>query len=137
MEGKCSIKMEVRLAAMSLYELLKKLLGEAERYVKEDERARNALKMIGKIKVNVKATDTDEQVGGTVGTDGVELFKDAIEGPDVTISGESKIMKDLVEKPSRARLEEVQKKKLVKMEPHGLKGKLVLSKLKDALSGGD
>jgi len=125
------------LSAMSLYELLKKLLGEAERYIKEDERARSALKMIGKIKVNVKATDTDEQVGGTVGTDGVELFKDAIEGPDVTISGESKIIKDLARSPSKARLEEVQKKKLVKMEPHGLKGKLVLSKLKDALSGGD
>jgi hypothetical protein len=121
--------------AMPLYELLKKLLGEAERYIKEDERARSALKMIGKIKVNVKATDTNEQVGGTVGTDGVELFKEAIEAPDVTISGASKIMKDLVENPSRARLEEVQKKKLVKMEPHGLKGKLVLSKLKDALSG--
>lgn len=129
--------MEVHSGVMPLYELLKKLLGEAERYIKEDERARSALKMIGKIKVNVKATDTDEQVGGTVGTDGVELFKEPIEGPDVTISGDSKIMKDLLKNPSRDRLEEVQKKKLVKMEPHGLKGKLVLSKLKDALSGGD
>jgi hypothetical protein len=114
---------------------LKKLLGKAERYIKQDERAKSALKMIGKIKVNVKATDTDEQLGGTVGTDGVELFKEPIEGPDVTISGDSKTMMDLVKNPSKDRLEEVQKKKLVKLEPHGLKGKLVLSKLKDALSG--
>jgi hypothetical protein len=120
---------------MSLYELLAKRLGDAEHYIKEDGKARGALKMIGKIKVNVKTTDTNENVGATISTDGVELAKQAVDGPAVTISGTSKVLRELITKPGRAKFDEAQRKEQVKIESHGLKGKLVLSRVKDLLSG--
>jgi hypothetical protein len=120
---------------MSLYELLVKRLGDAEHYIKDDGKVRSALKMIGKIKVNVKTTDTNENTGATISTDGIELSKQAVEGPAVTISGTSKVLRDLITKPSRAKFDEAQQKELVRIEPHGLKGKLVVSRVKDLLSG--
>jgi hypothetical protein len=120
---------------MSLYELLAKRLGEAEHYIKEDGKVRRALKMIGKIKVNVNTTDTHESTGATISTDGIELSKQAVEGPAVTISGTSKVLRELISNPSKTKFDEAQRKEQVMMEPHGLKGKLVLSKVKDLLSG--
>jgi hypothetical protein len=119
---------------MSLYELLVKRLGDAEHYIKEDGKVRGALKMIGKIKVNVKTTDTNENAGATISTDGIELSKQAVEGPAVTISGTSKVLRELIANPSRAKFDKAQEKEQVKIESHGLKGKLVLSRVKDLLS---
>jgi hypothetical protein len=118
-----------------LYELLAKRLGDAEHYIKDDSRATTALKLIGKIKVNVKTTDTNENAGATISTDGIELSKQPVEGPAVTISGTSKVLRELITNPSRAKFDEAQTKEKVKIESHGLKGKLVLSKVKDLLSG--
>jgi hypothetical protein len=126
--------MEVKRRKMPLYDLLEKRLGEAEKYIKEDSKARGALKMIGSIKVNIKTTDTNEGVGATISSNGVELFKEAIEGPAITISGTSKVLTDLIRNPDRAKLDEAQRKEQIKLESHGLKGKLVMSKVKDLLS---
>lgn len=125
-----------RLILLPLYDLLKKRLGEAEKYIKEDSKVRNVLKMVGKIKVNVKTNDTNEHVGASIGSDGVEIFRKAIDDPAITISGDSKILTGLVTSPSRAKFDEAQQKEQVKIESHGLKGRLAVSKVKDLLSQG-
>lgn len=119
---------------MTLYDLLEKRLGEAQSYIKEDGKVRAALRMIGKIKVNVTTTDTNEEVGAELKSDGIELFRKAVDGPAITLSGASKVLIELITKPSRAKFEEAEKKKLLKLESHGLKGKLVMSRVKDLLS---
>jgi hypothetical protein len=119
---------------MPLYELLEKRLGEAEKLIKEDGKVRGALKLIGSIKVNAKTTDTNEHVGATISTNGVELSRQPVEGPAITISGTSKILTELIKNPDRAKFDEAQRKEQIILEPHGLKGKLVMSKVKDLLS---
>jgi hypothetical protein len=119
---------------MPLYELLEKRLGEAEKYIKEDGKVRGALKMIGNIKVNVMTTDTDEHAGATISNNGVELSREAVEGAAITISGTSKVLTELIKNPDRAKFDEAQRKEQIKLESHGLKGKLVMSKVKDLLS---
>ena len=126
--------MEVCCFPMPLYELLEKRLGEAEKYIKEDGKVRGALKMIGSIKVNVRTTDTNEHVGATISTDGVELSKQPIEGPAVTITGTSKVLTELIKNPDRAKFDEAQRKEKINLESHGLKGKLVMSRVKDLLT---
>lgn len=128
------IEVEVQWLSMSLYELLVKRLGEADRYIKEDGKIRGALRMIGKIKVNVKTTDTAENVGATISTDGVDLSKEAVEGPAITITGTSRVLTDLIQNPDRAKFDEAQRQEKIKLESRGLKGKLVMSKVKDLLS---
>jgi hypothetical protein len=119
---------------MPLYELLEKRLGEAEKYIREDGKVRTALKMIGSIKVNVETDDTKEHVGATISTDGINLSKQPVEGPAITITGTSKVLTDLIKNPDRSRFDEAQRKEQIKLESHGLKGKLVMSKVKDLLS---
>jgi hypothetical protein len=119
---------------MPLYELLEKRLGEAEKYIKEDGKVRGALRMIGNIRVNVKTTDTNEHVGATISTNGVELSKELVEGPAITISGSSSVLTELIRNPDRAKFDEAQRKEQIMLESHGLKGKLVMSKVKDLLS---
>lgn len=115
---------------MSLYEAVNEKLKVFGASMLRSRKVRTILRLVGSAKINVEATDTGEKLSAEISKKDVKLFRDLQEKPHVSITGNNGTLSMLLNTLSRDRYEEAEKAGLVEVKAHGIKGRLLVSRVR-------
>lgn len=118
----------------TIFECVNKRLKEAETYLKESKKSKVFLKIVRAAKINVVGQDPEDLASAVIQTDGsITVAEGLHESPHVSITGKSNIIKELVNSGDKDRAKAAEANGDIKVESHGVKGKLFASKVRSAL----
>lgn len=124
----------------TIYELLESRAKEAEKYVQRSKGAKLILKIAGAVRLNVETVDPPDQATATITGKEVIVSHELLEKPHATIKGKSNVVKDLIASTkeediskSAESFEAAEKRGDVSIESHGIKGKLIVSRVRKML----
>ena len=118
----------------TIFECVNKRLKEAETYLKESKKSKVFLKILRAAKINVIGQDPEDVAAAVIQTDGsIEVSNELHEKPHVTITGKSGVIKEVVDSGDKELAKTAEKNGDIKVESHGIKGKLFASKVRSAL----
>jgi len=118
----------------TIFECVNKRLKEAETYLKESKKSKVFLKILRAAKINVIGQDPEDVAAAVIQTDGsIEVSNELHEKPHVTITGKSGVIKEVVDSGDKELAKTAEKNGDIKVESHGVKGKLFASRVRSAL----
>jgi hypothetical protein len=118
----------------TIFECVNKRLKEAEAYLKESKKSKIFLKIVRAAKINVEGQDPEDVASAVIQTDGsITIAEGLHEDLHVTISGKSGIIKDVINSGDKDLAKHAESDGNIKVESHGVKGKLFASKVRSAL----
>ncbi len=118
----------------TIFECVNKRLKEAETYLKESKKSKLFLKIVRAAKINVVGQDPEDLASAVIQTDGsITVAEGLHESPHVSITGKSNIIKEVVNSGDKERAKKAESDGNIKVESHGVKGKLFASKVRSAL----
>jgi len=118
----------------TLLECIQKKMKEAEAYLKESKKSKIFLKIVRAAKINVIGKDPEDVASAVISTDGsISVSNELHEKPHVTITGKSNIIKEVINSKDAELAKTAEKNGDIKVESHGIKGKLFASKVRSAL----
>ncbi|MHA1237651.1 MAG: hypothetical protein ACTSSJ_00155 [Candidatus Odinarchaeia archaeon] len=114
----------------SIYEEVKEKFEKYGDSLLKSRKIRTLLKLIGAVSLNFEITDTREKFSAKISSGNVVLSKNHVDKPNVVIRGTSEIYRKLLSTISEEMYKEIYSSGLLEIEAHGLKGKMVVSKVK-------
>ena len=112
---------------MSVKELVKK---RADLYKNSLTNKKAIMRLAGDIVVRVMVMDSNEKFSILINKDGYEFIEYDQNNPTVTIEGKEETLIELINTLSSDKYQEAEKKGNIKVQSHGIKGRLVVSKVK-------
>jgi len=118
----------------TIFECVNKRLKEAEVYLMESKKSKVFLKIVRAAKINVVGQDPEDVASAVIQTDGsITIAEGLHEGPHVSITGKSNIIKEVINSGDKELAKKAESDGNIKVESHGVKGKLFASKVRSAL----
>jgi len=118
----------------TIFECVNKRLKEAETYLKESKKSKLFLKIVRAAKINVVGQDPEDVASAVIQTDGsITIAEGLHERPHVSITGKSNIIREVVNSGDKELAKKAEGDGNIKVESHGVKGKLFASKVRSAL----
>ncbi|MHA1410348.1 MAG: hypothetical protein ACTSQY_08610 [Candidatus Odinarchaeia archaeon] len=102
----------------------------ADYYSKNSTKNKKLMALIGDIVVKVNVVDSGECFSVVVNKNGYEFIDCEAKSPTVTIEGKEAVLSHLIKTLSSEKYREAEAKGDIKVIPHGIKGRLVVSKVK-------
>lgn len=126
----------------TIYELLNTRAKEAEQYVQRSKGAKLILKIAGAVRLNVATVDPEDHASATITGKEVFVSHELLEKPHATINGKNNIIKDLIVSTKETDIsnsvqsfEAAEKRGDVSIKSHGVKGRLIVSRVRKMLLG--
>ena len=126
----------------TIYELLESRAKEVEQYVQRSKGAKFILKIAGAVRLNIATVDPTDHVAATITKKEVIVSRELLENPHATINGKSTVIKDLIASTretdisnSAQSFEAAEKRGDASIESHGIKGRLIVSRVRKMLLG--
>lgn len=126
----------------TLYELLESRSKEVEQFVQRSKGAKLVLKIAGAVRINVETVDLPDQASTTITGKEVVTSNELFENPHATITGKSNVIKDLITSAQEADIssstqsfEAAEECGDVSVKSHGVKGRLIVSRVRKMLMG--
>jgi len=124
------------------YELIKSRANVASRYVQQSKGAKFILTIAGAVRLNIDTVDPPEQVAVIITDYDVTVSHGLLENPHATIHGITTTIQDLIISNDEKNLsttansfEDAEKRGEACIEPHGIKGRLIVSRVRKMLLG--
>lgn len=126
----------------TICELLDSRAKEAEQYVQRSKGAKLILKIAGAVRLNIATVDPEDQASATVTGKEVFVSHELLEKPHATINGKNNVIKDLIVSTKETDIsnsvqsfEAAEKRGDVSIKSHGVKGRLIVSRVRKMLLG--
>lgn len=126
----------------SIYELLESRAKEAEQYIRRSKGAKLILKIAGAVRLNITTVDPTDHAAATITGKETVVSQELLENPHATITGKNDVIKELIKSTretdittSAQSFENAEKRGEASIESHGIKGRLIVSRVRKMLLG--
>lgn len=126
----------------TIIELLESRAKDAGRYVQKSKGAKLILQIAGAVKLNIETVEPIESASATINANEVLISHELQDKPHATITGKSEIIKELIRSTQDTDVstgvqsfDEAEKNGDVSIKSHGIKGRLIVSRVRKMLLG--
>jgi len=126
----------------TIIELLESRAKDAGRYVQKSKGAKLILQIAGAVKLNIETVEPIESASATINANEVLISHELQDNPHATIKGKSEIIKELIRSTQDTDVstgvqsfDEAEKNGDVSIKSHGIKGRLIVSRVRKMLLG--
>lgn len=126
----------------NIYELINSRAKVASQYVQQSKGAKFILTIAGAVRLNIDTVDPTEQVALIITENDVTVSHGLLEKPHATIHGKTNTIQDLIVSNDETNLsttansfEDAEKRGEACIESHGIKGRLIVSRVRKMLLG--
>lgn len=126
----------------TIIELLESRAKDAGQYVQKSKGAKLILQIAGAVKLNIETVEPIESASATINANEVLISHELQDNPHATINGKSEIIKELIRSTQDTDVstgaqsfDEAEKRGDVSIKSHGIKGRLIVSRVRKMLLG--
>ncbi len=126
----------------TIIELLESRAKDAGQYVQNSKGAKLILQIAGAVKLNIETVEPIESASATINANEVLISHELQDNPHATINGKSEIIKELIRSTQDTDVstgalsfDEAEKRGDVSVKSHGIKGRLIVSRVRKMLLG--
>ncbi|MFQ6125187.1 MAG: hypothetical protein ACE5R6_11370 [Candidatus Heimdallarchaeota archaeon] len=126
----------------SIFELLNSRAKEAKQYVQRSKGAKLILKIAGAVRLNIVTVDPEDHASATITGKEVIVSHKLLEDPHATINGKNNVIKNLIVTTKETDIsngvqsfEAAEKRGDIRIKSHGVKGRLIVSRVRKMLLG--